>query len=64
MQGFDFHGKNLTTACRAEASSEGGMTRMHTDFLCEERIEQRRRRGIFVDLSDGVSKLRQERHIP
>jgi hypothetical protein len=28
VQGFDFHAGNLTTACRAEASSEGGM---HTD---------------------------------
>jgi hypothetical protein len=25
VQGFDFHAGNLTTACRAEASSEGGM---------------------------------------
>jgi hypothetical protein len=37
---------------------------MNTDFLYEERIEQRRRRGIFVDLSGDGSKLRQERHIP
>jgi hypothetical protein len=29
VQGFDFHAGNLTTACRAEASSEGGM---HADF--------------------------------
>jgi len=54
VEGFDFHGENLTT-------DEHGCTRI---FLCEERIEQRRRRGICVDLSGDGSKLRQERHIP
>jgi hypothetical protein len=54
MKGFDFHGENLTTDAH-------GCTRI---FLCEERIKQRRRRGICVDLSGDGSKLRQERHIP
>jgi hypothetical protein len=36
VKGFDFHGRNLTTACRAEARGEGGMdTDAHGFFKTE-----------------------------